>query len=125
MKYDEFVDSVAIRAGMSPAEAEVLTHATLQTLADRLSAGEAADLASQLPRGLQEFLRARYEKAEPFGLEEFVRRVGNRAGVDMSMAWHGMRGVLATLRGGVSAGEFQDVIGQLPKEYLQALQPTR
>ncbi|HEY2671010.1 MAG TPA: DUF2267 domain-containing protein [Rugosimonospora sp.] len=125
MTYDEFVDAVAIRAGMSPAEAEVLTHAALQTLADRLTAGEARDLGAQLPRGLQESLQPRYEKAEAFGLEEFVRRVGNRAGVDMSMAWHGMRAVLATLRGGVSAGEFQDVIGQLPKEYLEALQPAR
>jgi uncharacterized protein (DUF2267 family) len=125
MTYDEFVDAVAIRAGMSPAEAEVLTHAALQTLADRLTAGEAHDLGAQLPRGLQESLAPRYEKAEAFGLEEFVRRVGNRAGVDMSMAWHGMRAVLATLRGGVSAGEFQDVIGQLPKEYLEALQPAR
>src|SRR5258705_4093528 len=38
MKYDEFVDAVAIRAGLSPAEAEVLTHAALQTLSDRLNA---------------------------------------------------------------------------------------
>ncbi|WP_345639055.1 DUF2267 domain-containing protein [Rugosimonospora acidiphila] len=125
MKYDEFVDAVAIRAGMSPAEAEVLAHAALQTLADRLTAGEARDLAAQLPRGLAESLEPRYEKAEAFGLEEFVRRVGNRAAVDLSTAWYGMRAVLATLRGGVSVGEFQDVIGQLGKEYVEALQPAR
>jgi uncharacterized protein (DUF2267 family) len=125
MKYDEFVDAVAIRAGVSLAEAEVLTDATLQTLSDRLTAGEARDLAAQLPRGLQESLQPRYEQADRFGLEEFVRRVGNRAGMDLPVAWHGMRAVLATLRGATSTGEFQDVINQLPNEFQKALQPSR
>jgi uncharacterized protein (DUF2267 family) len=125
MKYDEFVDSVAIRAGVSIAEAAALTDATLQTLSDRLTAGEARDLAAQLPKGCQEALQPRYDQADAFGLEEFVRRVGNRAGMDMPIAWHGMRAVLATIRSGVSAGEFEDVLGQLPKEFQKALQPTR
>jgi uncharacterized protein (DUF2267 family) len=125
MKYDDFVDAVAIRAGLSPAEAEVLTHAALQTLSDRLTAGEARDLASELPRGLQESLQPRYERAEAFGLEEFVRRVANRAGVDMAMGWQATRALLATLRGAVSSGEFGDVLSQLPREFRDVLQPSR
>jgi uncharacterized protein (DUF2267 family) len=125
MKYDEFVDAVAIRSGLSLAEAEVLTLATLQTLSDRVTGGEAQDLASQLPKELQDFLRPRYEQAESFGLEEFVRRVANRAGVDLPTAWQGGRATLATLRTAISGGEFEDLLAQLPEEFLTAVQPAR
>ena len=49
MKYDEFIARVAENVGVSSAEAEKLPSATLETLAERISGGEARDLAAQLP----------------------------------------------------------------------------
>src|SRR5690348_13959187 len=125
MKYDEFIDAAAIRAGVSPDDAEMLTYATLQTLAERLTGGEAADLASQLPVWLQDTLHKDFEQAEDFGLEEFVQRVGVNAGTDTALAWQGVRAVMTTLQDAVSRGEFDDVMAQLPDEYLNVLQPQR
>ena len=125
MKYDEFIDAAAIRAGVPPDDAEVLTYATLQTLAERLTGGEADDLASQLPVGLQDTLHKDFEQAEDFGLEEFVQRVGVNAGTDTALAWQGVRAVMTTLQDAVSRGEFDDVMAQLPDEYLNVLQPQR
>ena len=125
MKYDEFIDAAAIRAGVSPDDAEVLTYATLQTLAERLTGGEADDLASQLPVGLQDTLHKDFEQAEDFGLEEFVQRVGVNAGTDTALAWQGVRAVMTTLQDAVSRGEFDDVMAQLPDEYLNVIQPQR
>ncbi len=125
MKYDEFIDAAAIRAGVSPDDAEVLTYATLQTLAERLTGGEADDLASQLPVGLQDTLHKDFEQAEDFGLEEFVRRVSLNSGTDTALAWQGVRAVMGTLQDAVSAGEFDDVMAQLPNDFAAVLQPMR
>ena len=125
MKYDEFIDAVAIRAGVSPDDAEVLSYATLQTLGERLTGGEADDLASQLPVGLQDTLHKDFEQAEDFGLEEFVRRVSLNAGTDTPLAWQGVRAVMGTLQDAVSGGEFDDVMAQLPNDFAQVLQPSR
>jgi uncharacterized protein (DUF2267 family) len=97
----------------------------LQTLAERLTGGEADDLASQLPVGLQDTLHKDFEQAEDFGLEEFVQRVGVNAGTDTALAWQGVRAVMATLQDAVSRGELDDVMAQLPDEYLNVLQPQR
>ena len=48
----EFYRSVAQRAGLSRGEAADLTRATLETVADRVSGGEARDLAAELPEPL-------------------------------------------------------------------------
>jgi uncharacterized protein (DUF2267 family) len=123
MQYDDFIDATAIRAGVSPDDAEVISYATLQTLAERITGGEADDLASQLPVGLQDALQKDFEQAEDFGLEEFVRRVSLNSGTDTALAWQGVRAVMSTLQDAVSGGEFDDVMSQLPKEFATIVQP--
>jgi len=117
LNYVEFIGRVAERAGMLPERAEILARATLETLAERLTGGEAADLAAQLPAALQDPLRKRAEAAEAFGLEEFVRRVSERAGQDPEAADDRVAAVLTTVREAVSDGELEDVMSQLPKEF--------
>ena len=58
MKFEEFIGSVAERAGVSSEEAEPLARAVLRTLAERITGGEARDLAAQLPIPLQNPLLA-------------------------------------------------------------------
>lgn len=123
MDYGEFIDAVASRVGVSPEQATTLSRATLETLAERLSGGEARDLASQLPKGLQECVRKPREAAERFGLAEFIRRVSLRAGVDIALASDATQAVLTTTRESVTEGEFEDVMSQLPKEFGEIVPP--
>ena len=117
MNYGEFIEKIAARARVNSDQAAVLSRATLETLAERLTGGEAGDLASQLPKPLQEPLRKKGENAQAFGLDEFISRVSQRSGWDTRRADEGMRAVLSTVREAVSGGEFRDVLGQLPKEF--------
>ncbi|NMI01235.1 DUF2267 domain-containing protein [Pseudonocardia acidicola] len=122
MKHDEFIRRVSERAHVSAEQADTLGRAVLQTLAERITGGEADDLAAQLPPELQEPLRRpRKAPADPFGLDEFLRRVGERAGVDGELALRGTRAVLHTLRDTLPHKEFEDMVSQLPTEYRELL----
>jgi uncharacterized protein (DUF2267 family) len=117
MKYDEFIARVAENVGVSSAEAEKLTSATLETLAERISGGEARDLAAQLPMPLQDALLPASEEAEGFSFKEFVRRTAERAGMDAEVTDIAVDAVLVTLRDAVTPGEFDDVLSQLPQDF--------
>ncbi|MCW2804494.1 MAG: hypothetical protein QOF52_2785 [Propionibacteriaceae bacterium] len=117
MKSDEFTEQVAGRADVGFDKARALTEATLQTLAERISGGEALDLAAQLPEELKAALTSAPETAERFGVNEFVRRVAERAGVDEDTARKGVAAVMTTIRQAVTSGEFDDITSQLPQEF--------
>jgi uncharacterized protein (DUF2267 family) len=117
MNHEQFVSSVAERAGVDPEHAEELTRAALATLAERITGGEARDLAAQLPVPLQNPLLSADEEAEAFSLDEFIRRTAQRAGTDRDTADIGVAAVMTTLRESVSSGEFDDVMSQLPQEF--------
>ncbi|MEU7754882.1 DUF2267 domain-containing protein [Micromonospora sp. NPDC049171] len=46
MNYSEFIQSVAARPKVPPGQAEPITRATLETMAKRITGGQARDLAS-------------------------------------------------------------------------------
>ncbi|MCW2664223.1 MAG: hypothetical protein JWP83_5375 [Mycobacterium sp.] len=117
MKYEEFISRVAQNAELSEEDAARLTRATLATLAERITGGEAQDLAAQLPAPLQTALISAHENAEAFSFEEFVKRTAERAGTDPDVAEVAIDAVLATLRDAVTPGEFDDVLSQLPADF--------
>lgn len=117
MKYDEFITKVGGRADVSLETADALTSATLQTLAERISGGEAAQLATYLPPEFRPQLTGAEELAQPFDSQAFVRRVAERAGTDPERAATGIRAVFATLREETPREELRDVLTQLPKDY--------
>jgi uncharacterized protein (DUF2267 family) len=133
MDHDQFIDLVRQRANVPASRridgmpltdtemAKILTRATLQVLAQRISGGEARDVARQLPSDLDEALRPEQEQAEAFDLEVFVQRVADRALVDFEAAKAGVRAVFQTLREAVTGDEFEDVLAQLPREYTALL----
>ena len=123
MDYETFTRTTAERAGLPEEAAERLEHPTLRTLADRISGGEAEDLAAQLPGPLQDDLRPPREDAEAFGVDEFVRRAAERGHVDPGVARTGAAAVLITVREAVTPGEFDDVLSQLPQEYRELVGP--
>jgi uncharacterized protein (DUF2267 family) len=124
MDYETFTRAAAERAGLPVDTVERVEHATLRTLADRISGGEAQDLAAPLPSRLQADLRPAHEEAAAFGVDEFVRRVAERGGVGPEEARTGTVAVLTTVREAVTPGEFDDVVSQLPQEYRELVGPT-
>ena len=117
MQYEEFIALVSERTGMFEGEAAALTRATLATLAERISGGEARDLAAHLPGPLQDTLLPTKEEAEAFSFDEFVRRVAERSRHGSNLSERDVIAVIATLRDAVTPGEFDDVLSQLPNEF--------
>ena len=117
MQYDELIALVAERTGLFRGDAADLTRATLATLAERISGGEARDLAAQLPAPLQDALLPTTEEAEAFSFEEFVNRVAERTRHGSIVSETAVEAVLATLRDAVTPGEFDDVLSQLPDDF--------
>jgi uncharacterized protein (DUF2267 family) len=117
MNFDHFVGQVQHRAQLPDTGSAVWAiQATLQSLAERLDAGEAKDLAAQLPRPFQIYFDVD-EHAQPFSAHEFFERVTEREQVDAPVAAFHARVVLEVLQEAVSVGELQDVVGQLPADW--------
>ncbi|MFJ9782740.1 DUF2267 domain-containing protein [Amycolatopsis sp. NPDC101161] len=119
MDYQQFVDEVAERADVSREQAEALARATLWTLGERITGGEARHIAGQLPVELQTSLVAAEEEAEGFSLDEFIRRTAERAGVDRGTADIGTAAVFATLRDTISGDDVRHMMSQLPLEFRE------
>jgi uncharacterized protein (DUF2267 family) len=117
VNYDEFVSNVSVRADVSFEKAQALTRATSEALADRISGGEARQLAELLPEPLNQWLSSGDEIAQRFPLHSFVVRVAEQAGLDEDDAELGIRAVVTTLREAVGDKELRDATAQLPKSY--------
>ncbi|WP_026735520.1 DUF2267 domain-containing protein [Fischerella sp. PCC 9605] len=119
MQHDEFIGQVQHRARLSSrGDAEVATRATLETLAERLAGYEPFDAASQLPRGIAEYMQHRDAgMGERFSLDEFFRRVSAREGVELPQAVFHARVVMEVLQEAISEGEINDIRAQLPEEF--------
>jgi uncharacterized protein (DUF2267 family) len=114
--YERFIAIVEQKAGLGRDAAERVARATLETLAERLSRGQARDLADQLPPPAAGWMFTDTDAA-PFGADEFLRRVAERAGTDVEAAERGARAVLTALGRTVSRDEVADMAAELPQEF--------
>jgi uncharacterized protein (DUF2267 family) len=118
VQYDEFLNKVQDRIGPAqPDEARRAIVATLETLGERVSGGEASDLAEQLPEELKGPLQQASEDNEEFSLDEFLRRVGEREDVETDAARDHVSAVMTVLKEAVSGGELDNIRAQLPQEF--------
>jgi uncharacterized protein (DUF2267 family) len=117
---DEFVGIVAQTAGSDREQAQVASRATLQTLAERIDRGQARQLAGQVPPEIAPWL-ATTSPAERFDVDEFLRRVASREGVEIATARRHAEAVLAALGRAVSDKEFADLTAQLPEDFVALL----
>ncbi|HEX8400029.1 MAG TPA: DUF2267 domain-containing protein [Pyrinomonadaceae bacterium] len=123
MQYQEFIERVRERAYIdSDEEALTLIRATLETLAEHQAGNAAAKLAAQLPEQIGEFITNQKSgiesEGEAFGVQEFVRRVGERAKIgEANTAALFASSVLAVLQDAVSREEFDKMRGTFPSEY--------
>jgi uncharacterized protein (DUF2267 family) len=120
-RYERFVTTIQQKAGISWEKAERAAQATLETLAERISSGEARDLAADLPSGVRDWLLEARGNAQPFDANEFVRRVAEREGVDTETAERHARAVLIALARLERSDEIADLMAELPKDYAPLL----
>ncbi|SCL27901.1 Uncharacterized conserved protein, DUF2267 family [Micromonospora rhizosphaerae] len=123
MQFPRFVEAVSRRSELPMEQAAMISRATLQTLAERVTGGEAEELAAQLPDELSDYLTVPAGERPTGGKVEFLFRVANRAAVDPAVAEVGVRAVLNTLREAITVGEFQDLVSQLPKGFNALVDP--
>jgi len=125
LAYEQFLQRVADRAALFPDQATQVAAAVLEVLAERIAAGEVDDLAQHLPDELRAALergKARTGgKAQRMSLDEFIRRVAEREGVDYTQALEHAGAVFRTLRDAVPDKEFSDLLDQLPRAYQEEL----
>jgi uncharacterized protein (DUF2267 family) len=120
VQYEEFLDKVQDRIGS--ADPDEARRAVTATLSERISGGEARDLAAQLPEELTEPIQRSGEEAEGFSFEEFLQRVGEREGVNTDSAREHASVVIMVLREAVTGGQLNDIRAQLPQEFAPLFQ---
>lgn len=127
LRYDEFLDRVAVLAATDRDHAHRATEAVLDMLGLRLSACQADDLLPLLPLQFRPALRRGGARsrggAVPLSPDVFLHDVAKRAGVTRGDATKDVRAVFAVLREAVGEKEYHDAIARLPGEYRPLLQP--
>lgn len=127
MQEDEFLNAVQRRTQVeSTDEAYTIARATLDVLGQRITEGEAGDIASQLPTALDTALTSDGE-AEEFSAAEFVERVHTREVEEGEFTnpdteAH-IRAVMTVLGNAVSGSELDDARNQLPDEFESLFEP--
>jgi uncharacterized protein (DUF2267 family) len=116
MDYREFIQITQREGDLGVKAAERAARATLTTLAERLSPGQARDLLEQLPAEMKPWLYTE-SAAERLDVDEFLRRVAEREGVDVETAERHARAVFFALGRAVSSDEIADIADELPQDF--------
>lgn len=125
MREEEFVETVRQEAPLETNDAaRELAEATLRTLGERITDGQASDIAPSLPAEFADVLAdASPGEAEEFGLEEFADRVSDRAGIDEGDVEAHARAVVTAASIAVDEDELANVQSQLPSEFDVVFEP--
>jgi uncharacterized protein (DUF2267 family) len=116
-RYERFLTTVEQETGLDRDHAERAAMATMTTLAERITAARARELAEDLPERLRFWLQDAREKPERLHVEEFVRRVAEREEVTAETAAHHARAIFIALARVAPAYEIDDLVDDLPHEF--------
>ncbi len=122
MKYEEMIKTVMHRANLSSRlEAQDALRATLETLSEHLTQGEALNFSSELPPEVTVYMQQPFIGgiADRFTLNDFIQRVSDREGVTPDVAGRHASVVANTISEGVSLGALEHLISQLPTDIAQ------
>jgi uncharacterized protein (DUF2267 family) len=122
MNHDEFVRTVQAQSDLHDEESvTAAAESVLAVLSERLSSGQAEDLAEGLPDNLAEAVTEADGDAEEFDADEFVQRVRQRedehAHVEGNDAPTHIRSVLIGLAESTNDQRWDDTLAQLPEDY--------
>lgn len=119
MREEEQHETIRERGALESTEAaRDAARATLETLGERITKGEAEVLAEGLPDELAGAVAGPGGEAEAFDAEEFVDRVSDREeAADPEAAVRHVEATLETIGDRSNRSEWRDVRRQLPDEY--------
>jgi uncharacterized protein (DUF2267 family) len=122
---EAFLELVERAGGIAPRQAREAVRATLCTLAERITRGEAEDLAVFVPPEYRALLTSAGEPPERFGVDEFVRRVARREGLDSRTATRHVRAVFTALGQAASRDALSNLAAQLSTDFDPLLEAAR
>lgn len=117
MDFDDFTGEIQHRLEL-PGTGETVRaiRATLQTLGQRIPAGNAEDLAASLPMEIRWYLTgAVQEHGQRFDWEEFIDRVSDIESADPTDAAYHARVVIDLVHTVVPESDFRELRDQLPE----------
>lgn len=115
MDHDEYLGELQHRAELpSQGDADRVARAVLTTLGERLTDGEAGNLAAQLPQEIDRYPEEA-ESGQQFDFSEFTERVAERAEVDRSEAAFVSQATMDVTVDAANTGELQDIVTQFPQ----------
>lgn len=118
MQYQEFLMNVKQNADLNDQkEAERIIEVSLATLGERLHPVYVDKLQSQIPKQLKAFLTER--KFSHFTLEEYYKRVAERADIGYSDAVRLSRTVMNELKKNITIGLLEEILRDLPHEFVE------
>lgn len=98
-------------------EAEQVARATLSSLGETVSGGQAKQLATWLPPELQAELAEKHGQASSFDKRQFLDKVAGKIyTVELDRAEAQVSAVLQVVRSAAPSNEIDDTIAQLPPE---------
>lgn len=112
-----FLELVERAGDLTRKEAQEAVRATLCTLAERITRGEAEDVAVFVPGAYRKLLTSVGEPAERFSVDEFVRRVARREGIDGRTATRHVRAVFTALARTASLDALSNLAAQLSSDF--------
>lgn len=112
--YDIVAEGLPDSVDAGPEEA---ADATLHTLAERITGGQAGDLALYLPREGRRPLTDSDEETREFERDEFLERIAMQTDVERSDAPDLARAAFDGIRESTAREEFENVRTQLSNEY--------
>jgi len=117
MDYEQIIAVIRRAAsGLSSEEAELAAHATLQTLAERLSRSQALHILRELPAGLKPWIYT-VTDAATFDIDEFLDKVADREDTDVETALRHARAVFFALGDALSPAEVAHLAESLPRTF--------
>jgi uncharacterized protein (DUF2267 family) len=122
MNHDEFVRTVQAQSDLNDDErVAAAAESVLAVLSERLSHGQAEDLAEGLPNNLAEAVTQADGDADEFDADEFVQRVRQREDerdeLDGNDAPTHIRSVLVSIAESTNNERWNDTLSQLPEDY--------
>jgi uncharacterized protein (DUF2267 family) len=120
MDYAGFIHFVRRAAQLDDAGARRALQAVLETLAERIAPGPARDLAAALPPELAAWVTTA-ARVEGLDLDEFLRRVAERAEVDVDTAERYAEAVFAALGQALGPDVITDLTADLPADFDRLL----
>lgn len=117
MDHEEIIDVTSRSSGgLVRDAAERAVQATLQTLAERRSRGEARHILQELPAELKPWIYTETD-AEALGIDEFLERVAQREGTDVETALQHARAVFAALGEALAPDAVDHLAASLPQTF--------